>query len=266
MQFYSNTKPDLIVPRVKKSVVYIMKKKSSFTTFSDKLSELVGGFYSEYICDNKLILIILVAIIIMLLCRYYDKQNRISEGTYKKDKKEGFTRDETKIINNIMETQTKHLKYNTQPSFNRLYSVNDQFEPVNYLPDKVPLNIPGRGLVYDKNLPYSKPYQNLNNPEYDYSSAYTYPSRSYYNGTYDTYNNTQNENTNMVNPLGFSNDFNHTTGSFVSGMTSANHQNIVDYQKILNEMNNNLENSIGPSNLNISQLEPTMVPPWATDV
>lgn len=267
MQFYSNSKPDLIVSKVRKSIVYIMKKKSSFTTFSDKVSQIVGNFYNEYICDSKLIIIILAAITIMLLCRYYDKQNKLENRTYKdKNKKEGFTTDEQKIMKDIMKTQTSHLKYDTQPSFNSLYSVNDQFQPVNYLPDQIPTNIPGKGLVYDKNLPYSNQYENLNNPAYDYNGAHTNPSRSYYNGTYDTYDNTQNNN--IENPLGFSTEFNATTGKFISEMTSANHQNITDYQKLINNMNNDLSNSIsyGPEGLKQDELESTMVPPWATDI
>jgi hypothetical protein len=267
MQFYSNSKPDLIVPKVRNSVVYVIKKKSSFNTLSDKISDLISGFYDSYICDCKIIILLLAAIFVILLCRYYDKQNKISKGTYK-DNKEGFSSEEDKLISKLLNDKTNYLEYNTQPSFNRLYSVNDQHEPVNYLPDPVPpINMPGKGLVYDNNLyPYSKPYENLNNPNYDYDNVYTTPSRSYYNGTYNPYKNAQD--TNITNPMGFSNQFNSTTGNFVGGMTSANNQNITDYQKILTTMNTDLINSVGlgPESLNINELEPKMVPPYSTDM
>ena len=74
--------------------------------------------------------------------------------------------------------------------------------------------------------------------------------------------------TSIMNPLGFSNNFNTTTGSFISGMTSANKDNVVDYQQIMESMRSDLTNSlsVGPDYLNVGSGEPMMIPPYATNM
>lgn len=286
MQFYSNAEPNLIGSIVRKTIYKVIKKKSNNSTISDKISNMMDDFYKKYICDCKLIVLVLAAIFVMLLCRYYDKQNKKDQTkvtTYSKPKSkeeedlyielgidndeytsENLTNKKDNILSNNIHDQTSHLKYNSQPSFNNLQSVNSQFDSVEYIPNSTPINIPGLGFVPDKSLyPYSKPYENLNNPNYNYADVYKNPSRSYYNGTYDTYDNAQD--TNIMNPLGFSNDFNSTTGNFIGGMTAANKQNIIDYKQLLDNTNSDLLNSVGPNSINLSDFETTMVPPYASN-
>lgn len=258
MDFYSNSKPDLVGPMVKKSVYKIMKKEIDNNTISDRISKLLTDFYKDYIKEYKLIVFLIIIFVVFLLYRYYNKEE-------KEEVKEKFTKEEQKIIDEIFNSQTKHLTYDSQPSFNRLESVNGQQEYVNYPPDPIPINIPDQGIKYTKSLyDYSKQFDNLNNPDYDYNNVYEYPSRSYYTGTYNTYQDA--EDTDIVNPYGWSNEFNTNAGKFVSSMTDANRQNIVDYQTIVDNMNGDLQDSlkIGPKYLD-ETLAPEMDPPYADD-
>jgi|AntRauTorckE6833_2_1112554.scaffolds.fasta_scaffold55947_2 large-conductance mechanosensitive channel len=257
MEFYSKSQPNLIGPKMKKTVFKITSKENSNNTISDKVSSTLYSFYENYIAENKILTIIIISIIVFLIYRYYNKGEN--------NKKEDFSSEEAKIINEIMNNQTSHLRYDTQPSFDRLKSVNDQHEKVTYLPDPVPpVNIPNSGLVYDRNLyGYSQPFENLNNPNYNHDNVYTNPQLNYYNGTYNTYQNAKD--TDITNPLGYPTNFNTSTGDFVSGMTNANKQNIVDYQTILDNVNGNLNDSlkIGPKYLDFNSPEFEMEPPYA---
>lgn len=241
MDFYSNSKPNLIGPKVKNSVNDIVNKNTNNSTISDTISSMLTYFYKNYISDNKFVFITFIIFAIFLLYRYYNKESKDVEN---------FTEDEQKIIDEIFNDQTDHLRYDSQPSFNSLLSVNDQSQPVNYPPMPIPVNIPDKGIVHTKNLyEYSKPFETLNNPSYDYNNVYTHPSRSYYTGTYNTYDNAKD--TNIINPLGHLNNFNTSTGDFVGQMTDANQQNILDYQTILDNTQGQLVDNlkIGPNNL-----------------
>jgi hypothetical protein len=253
MEFFSNSKPDLVGPKVRKSVYNIMKTDVTNATISDKISLMLTDFYKDYISENKTIFIIVVLIVLFLLYRYYNKEKQKN-----KDYTEKFTIDEQNIIDNIMNDQTSHLKLDTQPSFNNLQSVNDQHEDINYPPMPIPLNIPNKGIVYTKNpYTYPSPPTNLNNPNYDYNDVYKNKSRSYYSGTHNPYKNAQD--TDIVNPYGWSNRFNTDTGAFITNMTDANNQNIIDYQTVLDNMEGNLIDGLklGPRHLNdVPEMEP----------
>lgn len=258
MEFDSTTEPNLIGPRIKKTINKIIKKKSNSNTISDKISNMVTNFYKEYISDHKILVFIFVVSFIILLNRYYSKKNRKNDNV--KTNKEAFSEEEQKIFNEIMNIQPSNLRYDTQPTFNVLESVNKQHEPVNYLPDHIPLNMPNKDIVY------SKPFENLNNPNYDYNNVYTNPSLSYYSGTHDTYKNAQD--TDIINPLGWATDFNSSTGNYVNQMTTANKQNLIDYQTLIDNMQAELSGSLkyGPDYLNPDNLEPEIEAPYADDV
>ncbi len=263
MEFFSNSKPDLVGPKVRKSVYKIMKTDIDNATISDRISSMITNFYKDYISEHKLLFFFAVSIIVFLLYRYYTKE-KLKTQVNKEETKEKFTVEEQKIIDDIMINQTSHLKLDTQPSFNRLESVNEQHEDVNYPPMPIALNIPDKGLVYTKNpYAYPTPFKNLNNPDYDYNDVYTKKSRAYYSGTYNPYENAQD--TNIVNPFGWSNRFNTDTGAFITGMTDANKQNIIDYQAILDNMEGTLIDGLklGPQHLNEV---PEMEPPYADEV
>ena len=257
MDFYSNSKPDLIGPKVKKSVYKIIKKNTGGAIISDKISDVLMIFYKNYISPNMFTVVIFVVVIIFLLYRYYNK------GTNNDEEK--FTQAESNIIDEIFNDQTSHLKYDSQPTLDILQSVNEHSEPINYPPDPLPINIPDKGIIHTKNLyNYPQPYANLNNPNYNYNNVYEHPSRSYYTGTYNTYADAQD--TNIVNPYDWSNNFNTTTGDFVGQMTDANTRNIVDYQTILDNTQSDLLNSVkyGPQYLT-NDIEDDMEPPYAKD-
>jgi hypothetical protein len=97
----------------------------------------------------------------------------------------------------------------------------------------------------------------MNGTNYDHNNVYNYPSNSFHSGTYDTYGNAQD--TNFINPLGFSNNFNTNSGNFVNSMTQANRQNVTDYQTFMDNNQGNLIDALkfGP------KYENQMEPPYA---
>jgi len=257
MEFYSDSKPNLIGPTMKKIASKIIKMPSQNSTISDKVSNMITIFYNDYIQNNLLITFITLVFIVFLIYSYYAHQKN-------KKPKENFRNEEQKIINEIMKEQTEHVMISEQPSVDRLHSVKPQeTEKVNYPPEPIPINIPGKGFIAAQNI-YPDPihFETLNTPNYDYNNVYTNPSRSYYNGTYNTYNGPQD--TNIYNPLGFPTDFNSTTGKFVKEMTDANTFNILNYQSILDNAQDNMVNGMryGPKGIYDVDI---MDPPFATD-
>lgn len=255
-RFFSKSNPNLIAPMITKSVKHIIKQKSPSKLIGGNISDYLFIVYAKYIKNNMLVLIFLTSLSFFLSYRYYYKEELKNAEQFRDNEKE--------IIEDILKNQTAHLKYDTQPTFNPLYSVNQQQPYVNYLPSPIPINLPNKGIVQAKSLyPYPKQFQNLNNPYYDYNNVYNTPSRSYYHGTYNPYQNAQD--TDIVNPLGFSNAFNTTTGNFVGGMVDANTDNILNYQTMIDNQHGNLVDSLkfGPDYLNPGALDLTMEPPYA---
>lgn len=265
MEFYSDKKPNLIGFKIHKTVDKIVNTKPTNATISDKITEMVRNFYDEYINEHKLLTFLVLACLLFLLYRYYNRNTKEDDV---KDLKEEFSDEEYNILKNITGQQTQHLRYDEQPTMNPLYPVHQQAEKVYYPPDPLPINIPGEGFVYSRNI-YKDPdhYTPINAPNgYDYDNVYKNKSRSYYNGTYNTYKNAQN--TNIINPLGYPVDFNTSTGDFVTGMTNRNEKVVTDYQAVLDNMNGNLTDSLksGPYYLDTNFAEYSMEPPYATDI
>jgi hypothetical protein len=270
MEFYSNSKPDLVGPKIKKTVYNIMKKKSTDSTISDKISNIMSTFYKNYIEQNKLITFFMIISIIFLIYRYYTNKKN---GSNKSNEEYINIRkhDEQNVFNEILNNQTAHLRYDSQPSFNKLHSVKQQAEPINYPPNPLPIRLPEKGLIYAKNIyPDPDTFTNLNTPNYNYDNVYQNPTRSYYTGTRNTYENAKD--TNIYNHLSgkwsYPTNFNTSTGDFVQQMTTANNNNIVSYQTILDNMNNNLTDSLklGPKYIDINSPELEMEPPYATEI
>jgi len=254
MEFYSRSKPNLIAPKLKKTIYKIMKDNSKNKTISEKISNLLYEFYKSYIYENKVLILIIFLIIIFLMYRYYNRKEKFAND------------DDYDVLKDIMGPQTSHLRYDTQPYFNNLKSVEDQQQSVNYPPDPLPVNIPDKGIVYTRNL-YDDPdpYPKINTANYDYDNVYKNKSLSYYNGTHNTYNNAQD--TNIINPLGYLNNFNTSTGDFVGQMTDENTKNILDYQSILDNNQSALIDSlkVGPVYLDTENYDLEMEPPYATE-
>lgn len=264
MDFYSGKRPNLIGPVMKSTICQIVTKKQNINnTVSDKITAHFSDFYNGYILENKIVLFIIAIFIAFLVYRYYDTKHKKDQI---KNKSEYFANQDSNLIKDIKEYQTRHLKFDTQPVMNPTLSAEEQKEKVYYPPDPLPLNIPGDGFVYTRNIyPDPKSYPSINHSNYNYNNVYENPSRSYYNGTYNTYQDAQN--TNIVNPFGWSNNFNTNTGNFVGGMTNENRQVMSDYQTVIDNKNYNLVDALkfGPQYIDSNAPDYDMEPPYATD-
>lgn len=255
INFNSESKVTLMGNNTKRMLMQLNKKNPDHLTISEKIAELGKLFYENIISKNKVVFIVSIIIILFLTHRYYKKKNK---------EKEGYT---DVSLDKDIKNQVKQLKYNVQPSFNRLQSVKDQQTHVNYPPKPLPINIPDKGIIYERNLyadnvPQQLPFEYLNSVDYDYSNVYKYPSRSYHTGTYNPYAYAQD--TTIENPLGYPTNFNTSTGDFINQATALNQQNIIDYQTILDNMEGNLIESLkqGPHAVNMNYPINIMEPPY----
>lgn len=262
MEYYSLVKPDLVGPIMKNTMAKISQVGADNNTVSDKIVNTMTEFYESHIKENKVVFIILIAITVFFVYRYYEKQDRLTS--------ESFANQDLNELQPKIDEQTAYLKYDTQPYFNPLLPVADQPVHVNYPPDPLPIRLPKQGLTYTRNIyndPTPYPSMNLTAGKYDYSAVNNMKdntSRVYHSGTYNPYK--CNQDTSIINALGYPVDFNTTTGTFVGGMTDKNRETITDYQSILDTMNQNLVDSlrIGPKYVNIDTSP--MDPPYANDL
>lgn len=260
MDFYSGKQPNLIGPVMKHTICKVIKKPQINNTVSDKISNFMSNLYKTYIMQNKLLIFIVILIIGFLFYRYYNTKSS------KKENPEKFANQDYNLMKDIRDYQTRNLIFDTPQTMNPIEPVEKQKEEVYYPPSPLPINIPGDGIVYTRNLYANpKPYTPINSVDYNYNNVYTNPSRSYYAGSYDTYKNP--EDTNIVNPLGWPNDFNGATGKFINEMTRDNHRVLTDYQTILDTSRGNLIDGlkIGSNYMDVSQGEYIMQPPFADD-
>ena len=260
MDFDSSTNTDLIGPKIRKTVHHVLKKDThNGGIISEKITLFVSQFYYDYISPNKLATFILILIIAFLIHRYYSKKKKF----------ESFNYDADNSLSQEIASQTNHLKFDTQPSFNKLLSLKGQEQPVYYPPDPLPINLPDKGIVYKRDI-YNNPYNTsnnfLNSPNYDHNNVYKYPNRDYHTGTYDTYKNSSD--TDIPNPYGYPNDFNTSTADFIKQMVNSNKNNLSVYQSLIDNMNSGLKDQMkyGPQYLNPDLPEYTMEPPFSDDV
>ncbi len=249
MEFYSGTIPNLVSKRlIHKFNKTVTTVPNTGKTISEKVFAFTSYIYNNYIKEHKYLWLFIVGIVLFLTYRYYNRSG----------KKENYSA--YNLVDEIEDAIEKKLRYDPQPSFNPLKSVESQKKPVNYPPEPIPIRTNGK--IEPKTFdPYTaKPFPPLNTPKYNYNNVYQDPSLNYYSGTYNTYKNAKN--TNIVNPLGFSNKFNTTTGAFVGQMTDDNKQNIFEYQKILDNNRQNMILSAQPNKVNL--VDPLNLPkPYA---
>ena len=263
MDFYSGKQPNLIGPIMKSTVCEVMKKQTVTNTISDRVSNIMGDFYKSYIFDNKIIIFIIVIGIACLIYRYHNKSSTKTNSANTNVEK--FSNEESTLLKDIENYQTKHLIHDNPPHMNPTVPYIQQEDNfiVHHPPDPLPINIPNSGFIYTRNLyPDPPPFTQMNDTDYDHDNVYSYPSNSYYNGTHNTYQNAQD--TDIINPYGWSNNFNTNTGNFVGNMTTANQQNVADYQTIVDNMKGNLIDSlkVGPYS-NPSIYDNQIDPPYA---
>lgn len=79
MEFYSKSKPNLIVPEMKQTVHRIIKNNSGNQTVSEKISDMMYKFYTDYIQEHYFLVIVLSFMVIFLLYRYYNKNENENE-------------------------------------------------------------------------------------------------------------------------------------------------------------------------------------------
>jgi large-conductance mechanosensitive channel len=232
-EFYYDKHPNLIGPIMKTTVCKIVKKPKINNTISDKISSYFSDLYNDYIADNKIVVFIILGFVVFLIYKYYNKPE-------KKEEKEEFTNREHSLLKEIEDYQTKHLMYDNPPYMNPTESVELQDDDIiHYPPDPIPINLPDAGIVQTRNIYKNPPpYQSLNYTNYDHNNVYTNASRSYHNGSFNTYQNAQD--TNIVNPNNWSNNFNTNTGNFVGPMTNMNGQVLNEYQAVSDNQTQNL--------------------------
>jgi len=229
MDFFSNSKPNLLSSRVNKNINKIVKVDIPINkTVSEIISDNISFLYKNYLLQNKFTSIVIFFFILFLIYRFCNKNNQIHENY-------------------------NHNLYsnNSQPTINPLYPVSSHENHVNYPPKSIPINLPIDGnfnLVNKKNIYKNPPpFTNLNSPNYNYNSVYENPSLSYYSGLEDTYTKQYMNNDDLIeHPHGFDTNFNYTTSKFINDATRYNNNNVMEYQNILNnnydDLNANIQN------------------------
>lgn len=238
MEFYSDSRPNLIGPKIKMQLHKILKSVPD-NSASKSYFVCAGQYlYTNYIKDHLLLIFIILFVAILLLIRYFTyKKNKVDSN-----KQENVTENYDGLLNEVSIEQIKHIITSDQPTVNPTKSVDGQDrEHVNYLPADMPIKLNGKDITYTKQI-YDDPqkFENLNTPNYNYEAAH-YSPRSYYNGTYNTYQNSVD--TNIPNPIGLPVSFNTSTEKFVNYATSANNDNVDLYQSILDNKEYNMSSN-----------------------
>jgi cbb3-type cytochrome oxidase subunit 3 len=244
MEFYSDSRPNLIGPKIKMQLHNILKSQS--VSSNQHESYFIKGckyIYDSYMKNNLVIIFIVLIIIILLTIRYFN---------YKKQKHNGnnnhnngnITENYDNLLNELSFEQLKHIVRSDEPSVDPTKSVERQDkEYVNYPPTPLPINLQNseNSIVYKQNIyPDPPDFENLNTPNYNYEAVHYNP-RAYYHGTHNTYKNSVD--TNIPNPIGLPVNFNSSTEKFVKYAVDANNDNIDNYQSILDNKDYNMTNN-----------------------
>lgn len=206
---FSGMKPDLINKK-------IMKKFTSMTHLGGATkapqntevhwSDSLSYFYTEYVEQNILLIILLFIFVLFLIYKYKMKETfgeSLNDDT-------DYIREQDKIY--------------FKPTFNPYYSVDEQTSYVNYLPDSaIPLEVTdknGEEKLETYNEYYKpKPKKNLYRMPYNVNSQQTD-----YTGLYNTYEGTQDPV--LPNAIGYPADINTVTDDAMEYTTSRNRKNL----------------------------------------
>jgi hypothetical protein len=234
MEFFYDSKPNLIGPKIKMHMHNILKIKPVPNKHIGTVA--VGGMkylYNSFIKGRVVLILTTIIITILLIYRYvtYKKQKNIEHKSNIMEKYEA-------CLNEAYIDQIKHIMYSDQPSIDPTKSVNNQDKEItNYPPTNIPINL-SDGIVNKQNI-YPEPtnFELLNTPNYNYEAVHYNP-RSYYNGTYNTYENSVDSN--IQNSIGLPVNFNTTTEKFVKYATDSNNDNLNLYQSIIDNKEYNM--------------------------
>ena len=153
MEFYSNSKPNLIGSKIKKSVYTIVNTKPENSTISDKISNFLTTFYKEYIQKNKFITFLIVAVILFLVYRFLNR-----------GQKKEYYDENSEILNELIDNIEKPnlLPVAINQALNSSITTPNHKTPEekknNYIPNNIPdygsNNIPNYG---SNNISYNIP-------------------------------------------------------------------------------------------------------------
>lgn len=307
MSFYSDSKPQLIATKIIDKMNDTIKKGVDDVGVKDNVTQYSLDIINAVILPNKYFfgaLIIIIIVLFILYCRKQDKEEQDEDKiieTFSDDlndnmnynQNQNIKKKKDRTINNVnniydidagnvrypdnlsenlgrnisgmIENQTCHLRQNIQPTFNPLYSVRSQQVGVDYPPGPIPMNIDGNIVPTQNMYPPSTTFGNLIDPEANYENQNYMEDLLYYTGTNNTYKNAID--TTILNPLGYPNNFNTTTGDFVTQMTDLNKETVADYNDHLKrKINNTIINAeYGPKYTDCT-INANVLPPYAPDV
>ena len=258
MEFYSNTKPQLTNFKLQKDFSKVINKPNAHCTVNDNITNLIINIYKGYIQPNFLLLLMIFIICFILYQRYVEtkklKKEQLNEKTEVEDILDKLDEENTQIL---------YPGIGHVPTLNPLHSNESQQE--NNFPINIPIN--GNKLTYPNTYNTHNTQQTIRNlPNYNYNNVYENPSRNYYSGTTNTYQNALD--TSIQNAHGYVPNYNTSTNNFGDFSTNNNNNNaIAHYNKMLNSTNNDLIDNLqyGPLNLDVDSSETTMEPPYATE-
>lgn len=258
MEFYSNTKPQLTNFKLQKDIYKVDSNPRNYCIVNDNITNLIVNMYKNYIEPNFL-LILMISIICFILYQRYTET--------KKNKSEQFNEktDVDDILDKLNEENNRIINpgIGNIPTLNPLNSIESQ-QAKNF-PINVPINITGDNLSYPNVQTPQQSVGNMYDFNYNYNNVHENPSRNYYSGNVNTYQNAQD--TTIQNPYGYLQNYNTSTNDFGKYATENNNDAIINYNEILNTTNNNLINNLqnGSLNFNDNIPENTMEPPYATE-
>lgn len=205
MEFFSNSKPDLI----NKKTVRSMEKMLSFKNPIRELSVIdsFASFYDTYISPNIFVLILLILFCLFLAYKYIAKQTKIDE-----DNKEEF-----------------------RPALNPTLPIKEQQSFVHYLPDDIPQTFNGKLTTVNELMPPETPIFELPNIPKPWAH------REVDVGFDNLYKNANNHL--IAHPYDWPNNFNSSTSSSVGYMTDKNKQSFDKLSKQISDDNDKLSQS-----------------------
>lgn len=238
MEFYSGKQPNLIGPIMKDTMDKIINNTNPNPTISDKVNNLVSGFYNDYIAPHLILIIIIIIIAGWLIYRYFNKKHKSEQY-----ENQSIQFDDTEKINtNLLQELEKYANKNMENEtirMNPMLTPEDNGVEMNYVADEIPLRfVPGQNLIQPPK-PYVQPDPRFNTIPYDPSRFAD--TRLVTAGTVDTYAGVKD--TDMVSPYGWDTNFNKTSGSYVSGMVDLNNQALSDLDMIRDTNQQNMESN-----------------------
>lgn len=256
MEFYSNTKPQLISLKLRRDLNRPTGNQINSHIINDNITTFIMYIYKEYVEPNFILLVIISFISFILYHRYLETQ---------KQKNEQFNEiEEVEDILDKLDEESKQVSnpgIQNLPTFNPLYSTQSQQQ----YHTNLDVNS-DRQNQYNTHLQEQpNPIGNLYDFNYNYNNVYENPTRNYYSGNVNTYQNAQDSS--IPNPHGYVTNYNTSTNDFGSYSTKQNNNTVEDYNDIITKMNNDFMTNLqsGPMNLNTNIPEPTMEPPYAIE-